>query len=381
MQVTGGSLGRRPPPPPPAPSFHATADEDTFVAVDNIAPSFIQAWFYEADADGDGRVADEEARAFFLRSGLSPAALSTIWRVVKPSSAVVEQGKGLSRRRFSQALRLIAMAQTGVPLTPALATAALGHHTWLAQGRDLLPAPKIAPLSQKQRKRSVSSPTEPPLLDLGADISGITSSSIDDLSMQSSLSFKMLPPQPDGPTPPAAQQPENAQEALITGLEFLGIQPPGPQVQVHHPQPPPPQQQSSLREQPSQPIIPQPSRTSSHAISSVPSLTFSPLGSAFSSGRGGSSSSSAYPSHPQQESKNIYSEGNDDVFGLASLRQPGFTDQGIASSKSETASGASGGTNAPLGTPTTTNVTVRSFPKREGTLESMSRSSKQFASG
>lgn len=303
MQAAGGSLGRRPPPPPPAPLLHG--DEDAFVPVDNIAPSFVEAWFHEADADGDGRVADGEAREFFLRSGLPPAALSTIWRVVKPPSAVVEQGKGLSRRRFSQALRLIAMAQSGLSLTPALALAALSHETWLAQGRDLLPRPQIAPL-----------PTaEPPLLD------------ISDSLEHGSISFK-LPPQADGPTSPSQQQPETAEEALITGLEFLGI--------------------------PQQPPI----RTSSGTATTLePSPTFSPLGFGI----------SARISSPEQE--DLEDKGDDeDIFGLSALRQPAFTDQGAQPEP------------AGVGMPAPSSPTGRAFA-RLGTLENMSRNSRHFTSG
>jgi hypothetical protein len=145
---------RRPPPPPPAAAAATAADDDgapppdehAFVEVDGLPCSTVEAWFADADADGDGRVADEEARAFFLRSGLGASSLSTIWRVVKPAGASAQAGKGLSRRRFSQALRLVALAQSGLGFTPEAAAAALGGpRAWAARGGGPLPPPRVLP--------------------------------------------------------------------------------------------------------------------------------------------------------------------------------------------------------------------------------------------
>ncbi len=51
-------------------------------SVDGVPDNVVDAWFWEADKDGDGRVADSEARTFFLTSGLAPADLSKVrcWR-------------------------------------------------------------------------------------------------------------------------------------------------------------------------------------------------------------------------------------------------------------------------------------------------------------
>jgi hypothetical protein len=46
--------------------------------VDGVPDSVVDAWFQVADADGDGRVADSEARDFFLTSGLAAADLSKV---------------------------------------------------------------------------------------------------------------------------------------------------------------------------------------------------------------------------------------------------------------------------------------------------------------
>lgn len=44
--------------------------------VDGVPWETVDAWFAEADWDGDGRIAGEEAKAFFTRSGLPVAACS-----------------------------------------------------------------------------------------------------------------------------------------------------------------------------------------------------------------------------------------------------------------------------------------------------------------
>ena len=179
---------RRPPPPPPS-APPAAADEDCLLPVDNLASTFVAAMFHEADADGDGRVADTEARAFFLRTGLAPAELSTIWRVVKPAALVAHHGKGLSKRRFSQALRLVALVQSGRPLTPELAAAAVDPGAWAATGEAPLPAPHVDPAPLK------------PALPAGNPFGG--------------GGVEPVEPQPDGPAPRI--------DDVTSGLEFLGI--------------------------------------------------------------------------------------------------------------------------------------------------------------
>ncbi|KAL4534362.1 hypothetical protein Ndes2437B_g03641 [Nannochloris sp. 'desiccata'] len=226
-KAAGGSLGRRPPPPPPSSTASDPFNEESFIPVDNLALSFIEAYFHEADADGDDRVADEEARNFFLRTGLSPSDLSTIWKIVKPSTAVAQQGKGLTKRRFSQALRLIALAQQGMPLTPELATAALFPETWLQKGYEPLPAPTIAPLPPPPKgffegllgvEKSEEDEDAAPLVDV--DIRGI------DNQEQQQQQVVNLGFQVDGPVALSRQQPETTEDAIVTGLEFLGIEQP-----------------------------------------------------------------------------------------------------------------------------------------------------------
>lgn len=51
------------------------------VEVDGVPEGTVDAWFTEADYDGDGRIAGDEAKAFFARTGLPTPALSR----VKPS--------------------------------------------------------------------------------------------------------------------------------------------------------------------------------------------------------------------------------------------------------------------------------------------------------
>lgn len=63
-------------PPPAAPAAAAASSTAAPVTVDGLPEAVVDAWFVVADADGDGRVADSEARDFFLTSGLAPADLS-----------------------------------------------------------------------------------------------------------------------------------------------------------------------------------------------------------------------------------------------------------------------------------------------------------------
>ena len=65
---------RRPPPPPP--STAPPGGGSSSVSVDGVPDAVVDAWFRQADADSDGRVADIEARDFFLSSGLSATDLS-----------------------------------------------------------------------------------------------------------------------------------------------------------------------------------------------------------------------------------------------------------------------------------------------------------------
>ena len=198
--------------------------------VDNLATSFLEGWFHEADADGDGRVADEEARAFFLRTNLSPAELSTVWRVVKPPTTAAQQGKGLTKRRFSQALRLIAMVQNGIPLTPELATAALSPESWSAAGKASLPAPQVDPLPL---------PPPPPTTSTGAAHLLSFLQAVDDDDKDEDDYDSGLVDYPFSPPPlplPSQRQPTTTDEAaVLTGLEFLGIEQPPPPPSVSLP--------------------------------------------------------------------------------------------------------------------------------------------------
>lgn len=46
--------------------------------MDGVPDAVVDCWFQLADADADGRVADAEARDFFLTSGLAAADLSKV---------------------------------------------------------------------------------------------------------------------------------------------------------------------------------------------------------------------------------------------------------------------------------------------------------------
>lgn len=133
---------RRRAPPPPPPSTSGRENEHSFVPVDGLTPKEVHDLFNAADADRDGRVADEEARVFFLGTGLDPHQLSKIWNAVK--SLESKRGvRGLSHRQFSQALRLVALVQSGVELNEDLASIAVNPAEWKAQGRSPLPPPRL----------------------------------------------------------------------------------------------------------------------------------------------------------------------------------------------------------------------------------------------
>lgn len=209
------------PPRAPAPAAAQAAAQATLPAaepVDGVPEATVDAWFAFADADGDGRVADSEARDFFLTSGLAPADLSKasrwgpgkegmwkrclyrwtlpahcalaypvccmawhplaaclpaasvqtyrlcallptvpeptallpqIWKLVKSPEVIAREGKGVSRHRFAQVLRLIALAQSSsFNFTQENATAALHRHTWMALHGVALPAPQLAVAGQ-----------------------------------------------------------------------------------------------------------------------------------------------------------------------------------------------------------------------------------------
>lgn len=76
------AASRGSPPRVPAVPLHAAAGAalaaEPACSVDGVPDSVVDAWFREADLDGDGRVADSEARAFFLTSGLAPPDLSKV---------------------------------------------------------------------------------------------------------------------------------------------------------------------------------------------------------------------------------------------------------------------------------------------------------------
>lgn len=48
------------------------------VVVDGVPEATVDAWFAEADQDGDGRICGIEARDFFLRTNLPKQALSKV---------------------------------------------------------------------------------------------------------------------------------------------------------------------------------------------------------------------------------------------------------------------------------------------------------------
>jgi len=130
-----------------------------------MGPQAVEALFNESDADGDGRLNDAEVRAFFSRTGLSEKEAAVILAMVKPGSITERQSKDLTRRRFSQALRLVALAQSGKALTPELAQAAMEPDTWTSQDLGSLPAPQIGPLGSAPTSALRQTPSGNPFRD------------------------------------------------------------------------------------------------------------------------------------------------------------------------------------------------------------------------
>lgn len=85
----GGSPPKAHAEPPPPPPMQADAGSPAPTPVDGVPDGVVDAWFRLADADGDGRVADTEAREFFLTSGLPPADLSKVGRPVLRHAALL----------------------------------------------------------------------------------------------------------------------------------------------------------------------------------------------------------------------------------------------------------------------------------------------------
>jgi hypothetical protein len=69
--LCAGAVGR-------APAEAAADGGRECVEVDGVPSSTVDAWFAEADYDGDGHIAGDEAKAFFARTALPTAALSRV---------------------------------------------------------------------------------------------------------------------------------------------------------------------------------------------------------------------------------------------------------------------------------------------------------------
>jgi len=162
----------------------------------------------------------KKARNFFMRTGLTSVELSSIWKVVKPAVAVAQCGNGLTKRRFSQALRLIAAVQNGKRLTPEVATAALLPETWEAFGEHPLPAPRIDPL-----------PCFPSPSPEGNPFREATGDSL----AKREMVVGMLPNSRSFPEP-------ETENVVVTDLEFLSVgaqEPPLPEELIIAPNAPP----------------------------------------------------------------------------------------------------------------------------------------------
>lgn len=197
---TGISPTRRPPPPPP-PSIK----EDEFITVDGVPPSQLAQWFAIADTDSDGFISSSEAIQFFPKSGLAPEDLSRLWRIVaRPpaqppppttsSSSISDTNApyqpppppssgSLSKRKFSQMLRLIAFVQNGFESTPSAIAASLRPETWLQHHGHPLPPP-ILNIPTRNNSNTVEdllpmtpfgrdSDLGPPPVDADADLFGL----------------------------------------------------------------------------------------------------------------------------------------------------------------------------------------------------------------
>lgn len=88
-----------------------------------------------------------------------PPAPLQIWKLVKSPDVIVREGKGLTRHRFAQVLRLIALAQSEQhEFSQENASAALHSGTWLQLHGTPLPPPRIAHPRAQQLAAASSSP-------------------------------------------------------------------------------------------------------------------------------------------------------------------------------------------------------------------------------
>ena len=93
--------------------------------------------------------------AFLNPTPVLPALLQ-IWKLVKSPDVIAREGKGLSRHRFAQVLRLIALAQcSDYPFTQENAGAALHSNTWLDLHGVPLPPPRVGGLQAQQPAEGV----------------------------------------------------------------------------------------------------------------------------------------------------------------------------------------------------------------------------------
>ncbi|CAL5226967.1 g9852 [Coccomyxa viridis] len=125
--------------------------------VDGLSAAEVDALFREADHDGDGRLAGNEAKAFFQRTSLPVQALSKIWNRVK--AAKPAEGSGLTREQFGVALRLVAFAQNEPHPTPEAMEAAASPAAWQAVRGQPLPMPKLLPDVRPSSARPSSAAT------------------------------------------------------------------------------------------------------------------------------------------------------------------------------------------------------------------------------
>ncbi|XP_074564204.1 uncharacterized protein LOC141820714 isoform X3 [Curcuma longa] len=110
------------------------------------------AYFMRADVDRDGRISGKEAVTFFQGSNLPRPLLAQIWMY-----ADQRQAGFLGREEFYNALRLVTVAQRGIPLTPETVQAALK-----TPDAAKIPAPKINTLpgpASQMNFAAISSPS------------------------------------------------------------------------------------------------------------------------------------------------------------------------------------------------------------------------------